>query len=85
MTSSCTLDFMDKQIPFRALIVVSKGGETETASFAASPSAYKVTTNARCEKDGNNRTCTGSRWGDCCSQHSYVSHVNVAFHEWLLT
>lgn len=44
---------------------------TRTSSSAIPSSTQKVTTNSRCGKDGNGRTCVGSRWGNCCSQYSY--------------
>jgi hypothetical protein len=37
------------------------------------PSTHKLTTDARCGKEGKGQTCLGSRWGNCCSQYSYWS------------
>jgi hypothetical protein len=31
----------------------------------------KVSTNARCGKEGAGATCLGTKWGSCCSQYSY--------------
>ena len=45
---------------------------SRTASASTPSSTKRVTTNARCGKDGNGQTCLGSRWGNCCSQYSYV-------------
>jgi hypothetical protein len=45
---------------------------THSSSVAAPSSILKVSTNARCGKGGFEAfTCTGSKYGDCCSQYSY--------------
>ena len=45
---------------------------TRTVSSSTPSSTQRVTTNARCGKEGNGQTCLGSSWGSCCSQYSYV-------------
>lgn len=49
----------------------STSTSTRTSSSAAPSSTLKVSTNARCGKGFTALTCTGSKYGDCCSQYSY--------------
>lgn len=72
--------------PVSSSRVVSLSSSTRSSSLAASPT-QKLTTNARCGKNGNGQTCRGSKWGSCCSQYSYVSRILAAdkyMYEWWL-
>jgi hypothetical protein len=55
-------------------LVVSPSTRTSVSSPS---STLKITTNARCGKEGTGRTCKGSKWGNCCSQYSYVSGIPI--------
>jgi hypothetical protein len=44
---------------------------TSTSSAAVPSLSIQVSTNARCGKGFTGFTCSGSRFGNCCSQYSY--------------